>query len=381
VSALGLVVERELREAFRRRSFWIVLGVLVLGASAGMILPEVIGVGTTRYDVAVVDGGAPVEEAITQAARALELHVQVRTVSDRATAVEEVRAHAVDIAVAGGSRPRVIFRSGVNDRLRAAVQQALGQASARARLEQAGLSPSEVRAVLRAPAPVVQELDAGRSDRRAAAAIVSILLYLLLLTLMIQVANGTAIEKSNRISEVLLAIVRPGSLLFGKVIGVGLIGLLTLLGGVLPVVVKLVAGGDLPEGLGGAMAGGAAWFVLGLALYLTLAGALGALVERQEEAGSAVAPLSMLLIGSYLVGQSAPESPVARVLAYIPLSSPIVMPSRLALGESSGTEIVVSLALLLASVVVVGRVGATVYRRAVVRTGRRLKLREVLRAS
>jgi ABC-2 type transport system permease protein len=209
---------------------------------------------------------------------------------------------------------------------------------------------------------------------------VSILLYILLLTLMIQVANGTAIEKANRISEVLLAIVRPRALLFGKVIGVGIIGVLTLLGGVVPVVVKLVAGGDLPDGLAGAMAGGGAWFALGIALYLTLAGALGALVERQEEAGSAVAPLAMILIGSYLVAQSAPDSPVARVLAYIPLSSPLVMPSRLALGEASGVEMVISLALLLAAVVVVGRVGATVYRRAVVRTGRRLKLREVLRS-
>ena len=53
----------------------------------------------------------------------------------------------------------------------------------------------------------------------------SIVLYLLLFMLMIQVANGTAIEKANRISEVLLAIVRPGALLFGKVIGVGIIGL------------------------------------------------------------------------------------------------------------------------------------------------------------
>ena len=68
------------------------------------------------------------------------------------------------------------------------------------------------------------------------------------------------------------------------------------------------------------------------------------------------------------------------MLGYVPLTSPIVMPSRLALGEASGAEIVASLLLLVAAVVVVGRVGATVYRRAVVRTGRRLKLREVLRS-
>jgi ABC-2 type transport system permease protein len=377
MNPLRLVVERELREAFRRRSFWIVLAVLLLGSTAGMVLPEVIGGGTTTYDVAVVPSSLPLEEAVHESAAALDLHVRVRTVDAHDDAVRAVRRGTVDAAVEPG---RVVYKSGADETLQAAVQQGLAAASAQARLEGAGLSPDEASRVLDAPAPQVQELDAGRGDRKGAAAVVSILLYLLLLTLMIQVANGTAIEKANRISEVLLAIVRPQALLFGKVIGVGIVGIITLLGGVLPVVVKLVAGGDLPDGLAGAMAGGGAWFVLGIALYLVLAGALGALVERQEEAGSAVAPLSMLLIGSYLVALSAPDSPLARVLAYVPLTSPIVMPSRLALGEASGVEIAASLALLLAAVLLVGRIGATVYKRAVVRTGRRLKLREVLRA-
>jgi ABC-2 type transport system permease protein len=381
MSALGLVVERELREAFRRRSFWIIVAVLFLGSCAGMILPEVLGGGgTARYDVGVVRGGQALQDAVVRAASTLDVHVQVRDVDDRRQATRLVREERLDIAADAGADPLVIVKAGANERLQAAVQQALGQVTTEARLARAGLTRDQVADVLATPAPTVRELDAGRSDRRGAAAIVSILLYILLLTLMIQVANGTAIEKANRISEVLLAIVRPRALLFGKVIGVGIIGVLTLLGGVVPVIVKLVAGGDLPDGLAGAMAGGGAWFALGIALYLVLAGALGALVERQEEAGSAVAPLSMILIGSYLVAQSAPDSPVARVLAYIPLSSPLVRPSRLALGEASGVEMVISLALLLAAVVVVGRVGATVYRRAVVRTGRRLKLREVLRS-
>src|SRR3546814_19716449 len=103
--------------------------------------------------------------------------------------------------------------------------------------------------------------------------------------LMIQVANGTAIEKSNRISEVLLAIVRPGALLFGKVLGVSIVGILTLAAAIVPVLVKLLSGGDLPDGLGGGLAGGAAWFVLGLATSLVAAGALGALVGRPGGGG------------------------------------------------------------------------------------------------
>ena len=87
----------------------------------------------------------------------------------------------------------------------------------------------------------------------------------------------------------MLSIVKPGPLMFGKVIGVGVTGVFTLLATMTPVVVRLVGGGDLPDGIGGAIAASAVWFVLGLALYLTLAASLGALVERQEEAGSVIA--------------------------------------------------------------------------------------------
>jgi ABC-2 type transport system permease protein len=144
--------------------------------------------------------------------------------------------------------------------------------------------------------------------------------------------------------------------------------------------VKAVAGGDLPAGLGPALAGGAAWILLGLVLYLTIAGALGALVERQEEAGSVLTPLSLLLIGTYIVAQSAADGSFGAVLAIFPLTSPIVMPVRIALGAASPLEIVASLLVGVATVFVVVRLGAAIYRRGIVHTGRRLHLRQALRS-
>ena len=201
-----------------------------------------------------------------------------------------------------------------------------------------------------------------------------------MLLLTSQVASGVAIEKTNSVSEVLLAIVRPHALLFGKVIGVGLIGLFTLACGAIPVLVKLVAGGSLPPGIAGTLAGSAAFFAIGVALYLTTGGALGALVGRQEEAAAAVAPLSVMLIAFYIVGQGGAESTLGTILAYVPFASPMIMPGRIALGASSPFEIVASLSIGVATVVLAGRVSAVVYRRAIVRTGRRLKLRDALRA-
>ena len=90
--------------------------------------------------------------------------------------------------------------------------------------------------------------------------------------------------------------------------------------------------------------------------------------------------MSILLIGSYLVGQSASDTALGGVLSVLPLTSTMVMPPRIAIGTASPASIVASLVLGVVAMFVTIRAGSGVYRRAIVRTGRRLKLREVLRA-
>ena len=105
----------------------------------------------------------------------------------------------------------------------------------------------------------------------------------------IWVATGVVEEKTSRVIEVLLATVKPGHLLAGKIIGLGLLGFAQIL------VVTAV-------GLGAAAAAGAieldgdvltaallalAWFVLGYAFYACAYACAGALVPRQEELQSA----------------------------------------------------------------------------------------------
>jgi len=383
--ATMLVVSRELREAFRRKSIWIVIGLIFIGSTLGMILPDALDSGTSRYDVAVVSGGDTAEissfESALQASRhALDAELQFHEVAETAQARKLVDDGKVDVAVVAGNPPTVITRADENTTLVAFVRSALATIALENNLATAGLSPDQIGNALRTAPPRVVNVNASSSDRKASAAILSIVLYLLLLLLMIQAATGVAIEKANRISEVLLAVVRPSSLLFGKVIGVSVVGLVSLLAGAIPVVVKVAVGGGLPAGLGPAVASSVAWLLLGLVLYLTIAGALGALVERQEEAGTAVAPLSLLVVGTYILAQSAAGQSFGRFLSIFPLTSPIVMPTRIALGDATAGDIVLSLALGAATVVLVVRLGAAIYRRGIVHTGRRLRLSEVLRS-
>jgi ABC-2 type transport system permease protein len=374
-----LVVERELRESFRRRSFWIVTGLFLLASTALVVIPEFVGGGPDERTVAVAGDDGEFADVLGELASSIDAEIEVRAVDDLEEGRVAVEDEDVDVAVDLTAEPPVVVARSADSSTVVLVRQAVTAFTFAAALGDAGVDPAQVDAAFAASDPVIEEVDPVDDARQGVAAIVTIVLYLLLLLLSTAVATGVAIEKSNRVSEVLLAIVPARHLLFGKVIGVAIIGALTLLAGALPVLVRAAVGGSLPDGAAATVGASAAWFLMGLALYLTAAGALGALVDRQEEVGSTIAPLSGVLIVAYFVGIASPESPLATVLAYVPFTSPMVMPARIGLGVASGVEMVVSLLLGIATVFVMARLAELVYRRAIVRTGRRLKLREVLR--
>ena len=156
----------------------------------------------------------------------LDVEVELSSADSMPSASQQVADDEVDVAIVVGGQPTVIAEQDRADSFVATVQQVVGvQALAGAARGEGARARRRSGRRCRTRRPKVVRLDQDRSSRQASAAIVATLLYLLLLMLMILVANGVAIEKANRISEVLLAIVRPGPLLFGKVIGVGLVGI------------------------------------------------------------------------------------------------------------------------------------------------------------
>lgn len=362
--------------------------VVLLLAVAGAVLPSVIDTGRDEARVAVAGGGEAFADQLRASGEQIDMSLRTVEVPD-GRAVREAVASAdgdasgdgpasADVGAVLGDDESVVAPTDADSQLVAAVQQAVASQRTVDALRTEGLSDQQIADVLgQGPVPV-ERTDPGAEDRQLVAFVVTLALYLVLVLLMTQVATGVAIEKSNRISEVLLAIVRPAPLLFGKVVGVALVGLGVVVVGVAPFAVRAVLGGQLPDGLWVGLATSGAWLLLGLALYLTLAGALGALVERQEEVGSAVMPLTILIVATYVVGVNTLESPVGGVLAVFPLTSPILMPSRIAVGAASAPEVVASLALLLSTLVVVVRFATVVYERAIVRTGRRLRIRDVV---
>lgn len=380
-----LVASREIMESLRHKSIWVTAAALLLGGLALVILPEVLPDGSLERDIVTVgDVPAEVVDELDAGAAAIEMELTLEEAADVAAATALVRDGDADLALvwdADATEPaRILQRTDEHDVALSLVQQVVYGYQSQQVFTDAGVPADVIGEAAAIPPAPVETVDRERGGREGAAFGLTIVMYLVILMLASGVATSVATEKANRVSEVLLAVVPVRSMLYGKVIGVGVVGFGLVLLGALPLLIKTLAGGDVPESLGTTLASSGAWLAGGIIIYLLLAAMLGALANRTEEAGGAVAPLTIGLVAIYFAALGTTENTVGLVLSLVPLSSPIAMPARLAIGEATAWQIVVSLALMAIAVVVTGRIAANVYGRAIVRTGRRLKLKEVIRA-
>ena len=124
------------------------------------------------------------------------------------------------------------------------------------------------------------------------------------------------------------------------------------------------------------------WFLLGYALYAFAYAAAGALVGRQEEVQFATLPITLPIVGGWLLTYAAIAAPGAwwiRLLSFLPPLAPILMPARLALGGVAAWEMPVDVLIMVVAVYGMVRLAARIYAPALVRGGARLSWRDALR--
>jgi hypothetical protein len=122
--------------------------------------------------------------------------------------------------------------------------------------------------------------------------------------------------------------------------------------------------------------------LLGYTLYATVYGALGSLGSRVEDAQSVAGPVMVVMAVAYFasfVTVGKPDSTAAKALSYFPLTAPMAMPGRIAMGAAAWWEPVVAAALTLAAIAGLVVLAGRVYTRAILHSGPALSLRDIWR--
>jgi ABC-2 type transport system permease protein len=380
-----IVARREFVERARDRGFQVSTAITLL-LLVGVIVVSAAFNRPTSFDLVVVGAGSEVLGGeVRVAADALGFEVTVLALPDRAEAERAVDAGDADAALVNGDA--IVVRDEPPEQLVGLIQAISLRERSRQALVAAGLSDDQVdAALLQRPLPVeaLEPVDARRSESATVAFVGVLLLYGQLFAYGYWVAAGVVEEKSSRVVEVLLATLRPSHLLRGKILGIGLLGLLQLLliGLVALFASNAVGSLEFPSGAIATMGVVLVWFILGFFFYAGLFAVAGSIVSRQEDLQTTMTPLTILIIASFIIGLSAtgdPDSTLAVVASLLPFSSPLVMPTRIVLGDAAPWEVVASLAISVVSTAALIPIATKVYSRALLRPGR-VRIRQVLRA-
>ena len=237
------------------------------------------------------------------------------------------------------------------------------------------------------------------------------------------VMRGVMEEKTSRIVEVIISSVKPTQLMFGKIIGIGLVGLTQLLfwiiiGSAIVTGVQSFVGVPEAEALqqsqnlmgtsGVAVQTATAnqqnvaieivdmignlnlplifgsflfYFLGGFLMYASLMGAVGSAVDHDEEAQQLMMPVTLPLIFSIIIlfpVVKNPEGALAFWASMIPFTSPVIMMVRVPFGVPAW-ELLLSMSILLASIWGTIWVAGKIYRTGILMYGKKVNLKEIVK--
>jgi ABC-2 type transport system permease protein len=292
-------------------------------------------------------------------------------------------------AAAPGGRPGFEWTPKVQSDVitRGRVADAARTALTREQLTRSGMSSAQVDGLLK---PVELSSASGKGDH-AGAAVASaygmyFLMYFVILFYGMNVARSIIEEKTSRVFEVLLATIKPAEMLAGKVIGVGAVGL-TQVGIWIVLAVGALKYGTMGAGLHVLPSAGqtvlfVVFFLLGYLLYSSVAAALGAMTNSEQELQQMQIFLMLPLIVSSLVIWiviTNPDGAISKGFSFFPFTTPLIMYSRVIVGHPGALQIAGSILLLVVTIAIVLWLASRIYRVGILMYGKKPNLPEIMR--
>ncbi len=211
--------------------------------------------------------------------------------------------------------------------------------------------------------------------------IISIVLFYAIIFCAQQVSTAITTEKTSKIIETLVTSTKPSTIVLGKTLGIGLIGILQI---VLLIVTAILSAHfcmspeilealfDLSNITPQLVAITIVYFIFGYALYSLGFALTGSTVNKPEEVQAANTPITFIAIaGFYLAYFSMmnPSSSLNKLSGILPISSPFSMPLRVMMGTATTGELISSIAILAVTTLVVAVISIKIYSSAILNIG------------
>lgn len=232
------------------------------------------------------------------------------------------------------------------------------------------------------------------SQARGLVYVLMFLIYFAVIVYSSMIATEVAAEKSSRVMEILISSVSPVKHMFAKVLGIGSLGLLQMvLLGLAGYIALKTTGSEMADGFFsvfgfsnmnvGTLVYALVFFLLGYFLFATLAALLGSLVSRTEDVQQIIMPMTLLIVAGFMIaatGLGNPEMAYIKYASFFPFFAPLVMFLRVGMLELPVWEPLLSIAIMLVTIFLLGFFGARVYRGGVLMYGPSRSLKDIKKA-
>ena len=206
-----------------------------------------------------------------------------------------------------------------------------------------------------------------------------------------QVSSSITTEKTSKIMETLVTSTSPKTIVLGKTIGIGIVGLVqvclfvatALISAKLflePGILESVL--DMSKFTPYLAIITILYFILGYFAYALLYALTGSTVSKPEDIQSANTPVAILaVIGFYLsyFTMMNPTSDLNVFASMFPISSPFCMPFRIMMGVASATDVIISIAILVVTILIVANVAIKIYSNAILNYGTKMSFSDMVK--
>lgn len=237
----------------------------------------------------------------------------------------------------------------------------------------------------------LEQTDEKANGNVFAMMLLSIVLFYAIYFCAYQVSSSITTEKTSKIIETLVTSTSPKTIVLGKTIGIGIVGLLQMI--LLVGTALISAKVFLEPGMIEQVLDMSAitpylgivtiiYFILGYFAYALLYALTGSTVSKPEDIQSANGPVAILaVIGFYLsyFTMMNPTSEMNIFASLFPISSPFCMPFRIMMGLAKPTDVLISIAILVVTILVIAKVTIKIYSNAILNYGTKMSLKDIIK--
>lgn len=290
---------------------------------------------------------------------------------------------------------RYYSKTGTDVAVSETLRAVLGNVAVSQRMEEAGFEPEQIRRLSAMPGLEVRKVSKSgqEQDQDFFSIIMTSIAFIMMLYMTIllygqMIGRSVITEKTSKTVEIMLSSARPNQIMFGKIFGLGAAGLLqyAVWVGMGLLMIKVVGPAldlNLPAALNATnLVFLVIFFIAAFLIYSGAYAALGSAAEDEQNLGQLAWPLIIFLVIPMVMVSPIvmnPSSTFTQALSYFPLTSPVVMFTRVLVSMPKVWELGLCFGILVATILLMIYGAAKIFRVGILMTGKRFNLKEIVK--